>query len=294
VRALNPALAFAQYLCGSDGVGLWTFDLWVTLPLTVSAVLYGVGLTSLWRRAGLGSGIPGLRAGCFAAGWLVLMLALISPIHRWGTGLYAIHMVEHELVMAIAAPLLVLGRPGGAFAWGMPSAVLKRLGPLLRRSEVRALWSGATRPIAATLLHGAAIWIWHVPVMFDAAVTDVTLHRFQHVSFLVTGLLFWGALLRRGNPGIAAAHLFATMLHTSILGAIIALAPHVLYRLQTQSAEQWGMTPLEDQQLAGLIMWVPAGLIYAAAALLFVAAWVTRSGRRPLVLSVAGAYRGVD
>jgi cytochrome c oxidase assembly factor CtaG len=117
-----------------------------------------------------------------------------------------------------------------------------------------------------------------VPPLFDAAVTNVGLHRLQHVSFLATGLLFWWALLRRRHAGVATAHLFATMLHTSILGAIVALAPHVLYRLQTERAVDWGMTPLQDQQLAGLIMWIPAGLVYAAAALLFFAVWVKRSG----------------
>jgi cytochrome c oxidase assembly factor CtaG len=293
MRAVNPALALVQYICSSDGAGLWTFDLWITLPLMLSAALYGTGLTSLWRRAGAGRGVPAWCAGCYAAGWLVLVLALVSPIHRWGTGLFSIHMIEHELVMAGAAPLLVLGRPGGTFAWGLPSAIGKRLGAMLRASKLRAAWAGVTRPVAATLIHGVAIWAWHAPLLFDAAVANVMLHRLQHISFLATGLLFWWALLRRRNPGIAAAHLFATMLHTSILGAIVALAPHVLYRLQTMSALRWGITPLQDQQLAGLIMWVPAGLIYAGAALVSFALWVKRSASGTVIFGPA-AHDAVD
>ena len=120
------------------------------------------------------------------------------------------------------------------------------------------------------------------------------LHRLQHVSFLVTGVLFWWALVRCRNAGIAAAHLFATMLHTSMLGAIIALAPQILYRLQTSGAAQWGMAPLQDQQLAGLVMWIPAGIVYAGAALLWFAVWVKQSGEARLAVTETGAWDAAD
>jgi putative membrane protein len=160
---------------------------------------------------------------------------------------------------------------------------------LLRRS-VRTTWTALTRPLAATVIQGIAIWIWHAPALFDTVVANIMLHRLQHVSLLITGLLFWWALVRRRNSGAATAYVFATMLHTSILGAVIALAPQVLYRLQTQRAGEWGMTPLQDQQLAGLIMWVPAGLVYAGTALLFFGAWVKRSGAAKLTLANADSY----
>src|SRR4051812_18117251 len=277
MRTVKPAVSFVQSICG-EAAGQWTFDLWITLLLLLSAAIYATGVARLWNHAGVGRGIHSLQAGCYGTGWLVLVLALVSPIHRWGTGLFSIHMVEHELVMAVAAPLLALGKPGAAFAWALPSRLRPGLRPMLRRSGLSAAWAGLRRPVTATIIHGVAIWAWHVPPLFDAAVTDIGLHRLQHVSFLMTGLLFWWALVRRRNAGVAAAHLFATMLHTSILGAIIALAPHVLYRLQTARAADRGMTALQDQQLAGLIMWIPAGLVYAGAALLFFAVWVKRSG----------------
>jgi len=287
MRTVKPAVSFVQSICG-EAAGQWTFDLWITLLLLLSAALYATGVARLWNHAGVGRGIHSLQAGCYGTGWLVLVLALVSPIHRWGTGLFSIHMVEHELVMAIAAPLLALGRPGAAFAWALPAS-LRRVSPLLlRRSGLHVAWMGLTRPVTATLVHGVAIWAWHVPPLFDAAVTNVGLHRIQHVSFLGTGLLFWWALMRCRNAGVAAAHLFVTMLHTSILGAIVALAPHVLYRLQTERAADWGMTPLQDQQLAGLIMWIPAGLVYAGAAMLFFAAWVKRSGVGSLLVTNVG------
>ncbi|HEX3882110.1 MAG TPA: cytochrome c oxidase assembly protein [Stellaceae bacterium] len=289
------AITLLRSLCTAEGgFGLWTFDLWITAPLALSAVLYASGTVRLWRHAGIGRGIGGWQAGCYGAGWLVLFAALVSPIHRWGEGLFAIHMIEHELVMAVAAPLIVLARPGGAVAWALPAASRHRLAIALRRLGLRSAWRTATRPLLATVAHGVAIWAWHAPPLFEAAVVNVALHRLQHVSFLVTGLLFWWSLVRRRNAGVAAAHLLATMLHTSILGALIALAPRVIYPLQTGGAAAWGLTPIEDQQLAGLLMWIPAGTVYAGAALFCVAQWVRRSDASSVItpaVEMSGTYR---
>ncbi|MBV9829355.1 MAG: cytochrome c oxidase assembly protein [Alphaproteobacteria bacterium] len=285
---MTAPLPPSELICGPFGAanGAWTLDLWITLPLAASLALYGAGLTRLWRRAGAGRGISPRRAACYGAGWLTLLLALVSPIHHWGRELFTIHMIEHELVMAVAAPLLVLARPGAALTWALPRPFRLRVAAGLRRSGLRALWGAATRPGAATVLHGIAIWAWHVPLLFEAARANVALHRLQHISFLLTGLLFWWALVRRRNPGLASAHLFATMLHSSILGALIALAPRVLYPLQTLDAIQWGLMPLQDQQLAGLIMWIPAGAIYAVAALAFFASWIRRAGQGTPVIGL--------
>jgi putative membrane protein len=103
------------------------------------------------------------------------------------------------------------------------------------------------------------------------------MHRLQHLSFFATALLFWWAVVWKSEYGAAAWHLFITMIHTGILGALMALSPRVLYAAQTASA--WGLTPLEDQQLAGMIMWVPAGTIYAAGALTMIALWVGSSSK---------------
>jgi cytochrome c oxidase assembly factor CtaG len=133
--------------------------------------------------------------------------------------------------------------------------------------------------VNATVLHGIAIWVWHIPALFDAAVVDSTLHRLQHTSFLVTALLFWYSLMRTSRSGQAVWHLFFTMLHTSLLGALLAVAPRVLYAVQTSHSLDWGLTALEDQQLAGIVMWVPAGTVYAGATLYYAARWIGSSAR---------------
>jgi cytochrome c oxidase assembly factor CtaG len=125
-----------------------------------------------------------------------------------------------------------------------------------------------------------AIWAWHVPVLFDAAVNNTALHRLQHLSFFATAILFWWAIVWRSDYGTSAWHVFVTMIHTSVLGALMALAPRVLYVAQTRTAMAWGLTPLEDQQMAGIIMWVPAGTIYAAAAMAMLALWIRGASER--------------
>jgi putative membrane protein len=277
----DPGAGLIAPLCSAAGAhaGDWTLDLWITVPLLCSGLAYGGGLCALWRRAGIGHGVRKGQALAFAAGWLALLAALVSPLHHAGTQLFTAHMIEHELVMAVAAPLLVLARPGGALLWAFPRRLRHAIAAAIRADRVHGLWRMLTRPATATLLHGAAVWLWHAPSLFDDAVLNVALHRLQHVSFLATAILFWWAVMRRSDHGAACGHVFVTMTHTGLLGALMALAPHVLYRVQTAGAPAWGLTPLEDQQLAGLVMWVPAGTIYAGAALAFMGLWISRSGK---------------
>jgi putative membrane protein len=272
----HAALAHADVAHGREGLR-WTFDPWIIGPLSAAAMLYAVGFLLLWPRAGRGRRSTGRHALAYAAGWLSLAGALVSPLHWLGEQVLTFHMIEHEIVMAIAAPLLVLARPTGALLWGMPRKFRFGLVRIARRPLSRTCWDWLTTGRNATMLHGIAIWAWHAPVLFDAAVANVAVHRMQHLSFFATAVLFWWSVLRRSDSGLAAWHLFVTMLHTSILGALMTLAPRLVYGAQTAHAVQWGLSPLQDQQLAGIVMWVPAGAIYAAAALALTAIWITRS-----------------
>lgn len=257
----------------------WTFDPWIVLPIASLSLLYAVGSIKLSRRA-RHSGQVRWKTLYFCGGILSLAGALVSPLHWLGEHLFTFLMIEHEIVMAVSAPLIVLARPVGLILWGLPGRVRRRLGAVMQAPLVGRSWDWCTGATNATILHGIAIWGWHLPFLFDAAVTDTAMHRLQHMSFFATAVLFWWAVLWKSNYGAAAWHIFVTMIHTSLLGALMALAPHVLYVAQTQTALAWGLTPLEDQQLAGMIMWVPAGTIYAAAAMTMLAIWIRRSGER--------------
>ncbi len=276
LSSTRPAIAHG----GEEHAGLqqWTFDPWIVTPIALACALYGVGFLRLWQRSRDARRLL-LSASAYWSGSLSLVIALVSPLHFLGEHLFTFHMVEHELMMAAAAPLLVLARPIGIVFWGLPRPARHVLVKLIKARATDNAWDFLTRGFVATALHALAIWLWHVPALFDATVTTILLHRLQHLSFLVTAIIFWWAIFYKMGRGAGAWHLFVTMMHTSILGALISLAPRVLYMSQTKAAPQWGMTPLEDQQLAGLVMWVPGGIIYACAALAMLAAWISASSR---------------
>jgi cytochrome c oxidase assembly factor CtaG len=217
----------------------------------------------------------------FAGGWLTLVGALVSPLHEYGERVFTAHMVEHELLMAVAAPLLALSRPLGTFLHAFPRPWRLTFVAWAQARFFAGIWEWLNRPLVATALHGIAIWVWHIPALLDATIESELMHRLQHASFLVTALFFWWAIIRRPvkDYGLGAAHVFATMVHTGLLGALLTLAPRVFYPLQTLHAPEFGLTPLEDQQLAGLFMWVPGGAIYLAAGIWLIGRWLT--GQRP-------------
>ena len=140
-------------------------------------------------------------------------------------------------------------------------------------------WRWLKRPMNAALIQAAAIWFWHLPVPFNAALPHPMLHALEHATFLSAGLMFWASILSPARGGYGAAVLSAlfTLMHSGALSALIALAPRPLY--DTHGIRE--LTPLEDQQLAGLIMWVPAGLFYVSAGL-FVLMHLLEKGQRPL------------
>jgi putative membrane protein len=165
---------------------------------------------------------------------------------------------------------------------GMPRAWRAPLMAAAHAPVIAGPWRLLVSPVVATTLHAVAIWVWHAPVLFDTAVLNEGLHFLQHFSFLATALLFWWALWRRpvSEYGNAAFHVFATMMHTGLLGALLTLSPRLWYGVQTEHSNLWHLTPLEDQQLAGVVMWVPAGTIYAGIGLAFMALWITGRGER--------------
>jgi cytochrome c oxidase assembly factor CtaG len=124
-------------------------------------------------------------------------------------------------------------------------------------------------PLTAWALHAAVLWAWHAPPLFEKALHDEAWHAFQHASFFVSALLFWWAVLRPGRGhGVAGMVLvFTTMMHTAFLGALLSLSARLWYPSYQASASALGFDPLEDQQLGGLLMWVPAGLAYLASGL---------------------------
>jgi putative membrane protein len=276
--AHHPAASYASNDVAS------TYDPRVVVPLALSALLYVLGTLRLWRRAGLGRGVRLWQAASFWAGWTLVALALVSPLHWLGEHLFAAHMIEHEILMVLAAPLLVLARPGGAMMWALPAGWRGPIGGVERVPAFAAVWLFLTDPLAATILQAVALWAWHMPVLYNAALANPFAHWLQHLSFFVTALLFWWALLwgrsRERGYGAAVFYLFITALHTGLLGLLLTVSKGLWYPGQPRFAADFGLTAIEDQQVAGLIMWVPAGVIYAGAALALAGVWISRAGGR--------------
>jgi putative membrane protein len=281
VRAA-PALAH-------DGRPLTPHDLWaawewsplITIPLGIAAAMYGVGVRRVWQRAGRGRGLTRRDVMSFALGWGALAVALVSPLHALGGVLFAAHMAQHELIMVIAAPLLVLGRPLIAFVWAFPPLLRRTAASLARAAPARATWRVLTSATVAWWLHAVAIGAWHLPRPYEATLSSDAIHALQHTSFLVTALLFWWAALHpsRGRQGAALVYLFVAILITGALGALLAFSPAVWYPAYSATTRAWGLTPTEDQQLGGIIMWIPGGVSYIIAALAIVAGWLRDSKR---------------
>jgi len=263
---------------------VWNDDWWLWAIVLALGALYACGVRALWRDAGTGAGIPRSRAAAFALGWLASAAALLSPIDPLGGQLFSAHMLQHEILMLVAAPLLVAGRPLGAFLWGLPRRWRRASWAACRGCGLQAFTRWLTAPLTAWLVHAAALWAWHVPVLFEASVRSDLVHTAQHVSFFATALAFWWAIMRPGAAhdlrGLAALYIVTTAMHTAVLGALLTLSASVWYPGYLATAPAWGLTALEDQRLGGLIMWVPAGFVYLGIALALFAAWLRELGHR--------------
>ncbi len=243
----------------------WSFDPLVWVPLLIAHVLYVWGVLRAWARAGVNRIIHLWRAICFMAGELVLVIALISPLDPLGETLLSAHMAQHILLAAVAPPLLVLGHPIRAWTWAFPQG-WRRIGAttpvrfLVRTVDV------LTRPVTATVIAAFVLWLWHAPALFEAALEEEWVHTLEHASFFFTSLLLWQSALDRRTSAEAAAVLVLVAFMTSgLLGGLLLLAPVPIYDWYGDLPLLWDLTPLQDQQLAGLMMWVPAGGIYLVA-----------------------------
>jgi putative membrane protein len=254
----------------------------VVALLLIFGLAYAVGVLKLHRAVTARRELY-LRVAAFASGWSILALALLSPLDAAAATAFSLHMVQHEVLMLVAAPLLVLGRGLPTLLWAFPHDVRVALGRASRAMWLRAFWRRLTAPLTAWLLHAAALWLWHIPALFNAALAHRAWHDLQHASFLATALIFWHALLRHGaHParGAAILYLFTTTIHTGVLGALLTFARHPLYAPFDTGLRMFGpLTPLEDQQLGGLIMWVPGALVYMGVALTLLARWLGETSR---------------
>jgi len=278
---LHPGTALAPH----DLAAAWALEPVTIALLVLSAGLWVLGEARLAGRLGRAAARRRGMRWSFAAGWALLALALLSPLHPLGAVLFSAHMAQHELLVAAAAPLLVLGRPLVPMLWALPIARRRALGRGARAPWVRGPWTALTRPGVAWLVHAGVVLAWHLPALFESSLRSEAAHALQHATFLGSALLFWWAILhgrgaRRGY-GAAVLYLFGMTVVTGGLGFLLTVSSRPWYpAYDPRAMAAWGLGPLEDQQLAGLIMWIPGGLAYLAAALGLLVLWLREADRR--------------
>ncbi len=255
----------------------WTLDPLVILPLTLAAMLYVDGVRNVRARHPR-SGWPRSRTAWYFGGIAVLVVALESPIDYYAERLFSVHMVQHVLIMLIAAPLLLLGRPVTLALMGTSRGVRKRAAAIAHSRYARALGS----PVVGLGCFAVVLWGSHFTWVYDAALTNGSLHAVEHLAFLIAALLFWWPIVAR-DPGSARLsyparlfYLFLAMPVMSLLGFVVSSSDHVLYLHYDVTAGALGVSALADQRLGGTIMWGASMLIGTLALSAVLLDWMDR------------------
>lgn len=257
----------------------WSWELSIVLPLFLLLIWYLIGAVRRGRQRGLVK-----HHLAFGVGWSSLLLALVSPLHRLGDVLFSAHMLQHELLLLIAAPLLAASRPGVTLLYAIPRNARRPLGAWVARIEKSAPLSILFLPLGSFLLHAAALWLWHIPYLYQATVESDLVHSLQHLSFFLSGVLFWSTLFGAGRSimtyGAGVLYVFGTAAHCSALGALLTFSSVVWYPIYSNRTQLWNLTPLQDQQLGGLLMWVPSGVVFILIGIWLFARWLQTSEQR--------------
>jgi putative membrane protein len=248
-------------------------------------LLYAVGYQRFSQRRHFDASYRN-RAGLFTVGYTALLVALLSPLHAVGEEYFAVHMVQHLLLSLVAAPLLLLSNSMPVFLWALPPRQRASIGRLAGQAgPIRNSLRWLTLPLVAWWLFVLTQWLWHVPAAYEWALENRWAHYVEHLSFFATAVLFWWPVI--GSPPLPSplgyparlVYTFLAWMPNSFLGAGITLSRGPLYPHYVTFAQQHGTDPLIDQQLAGLIMWIPGDLLFAVILILLFVAFMQAEER---------------
>jgi putative membrane protein len=257
-----PVLAHAGEHHNAAEGGRWSVEPLALSLLLLSALLYGNGYRRM-SRAQRGAIAPLWRVSSYMAAAVLVVIALFSPLDERADTSFAWHMLQHLILMLGVGPLMAMANTHLVALMAFPLRPRRRLGRLVNRSPgVRQGASSRYAPAFAALAFAGGLWLWHAPRMYDAALADPALHTVEHLTFVFTSAVFWRMLATVGGRRLdsMSAVVLVTLigLQGNLLAALITFAPEPLYA--TYAANQ-----LSDQQIAGLLMWVPAGMVYLIA-----------------------------
>ena len=260
------------------------------------AAITWAGITWAYHRGWRRSSSRRSALWAFAAGTAVVIGAVSPPLDHLAEELISAHMIQHVFLILVAAPLIAFSRPFDNLLRGLPVAARKRIGAGRRRAGLTpATTSRIGRPAVAWLFYALAVWFWHGSVPYQLAAGDDALHVLEHAVLFAAALEFWAMVLGPRTdvvPGYRLLMVFTTAFHTVLLGALLTFATSPWYSSYGASASGLGLDPLSDQQLAGLLMWIPGGLLYTGIGLWLLTDWIrgqdaiTASFERPSRVSV--------
>ena len=263
----------------------WNFDPELVIPVAIVTGLYLRGLY-VWRNRSRPH--PRWRTACYLTGIAILLLTIESPLDAVAEHHFFVHMIQHDLRMMYAAPLILLGAPTTPVLRGMPRAVRRVLvRPVMRRREARALYRFVTHPLIAVVVHTGVLWAWHLaPGWYDAAVTNDIVHDLQHFSMTAAGVLVWWNVIDpaplRSRLGYVWRMGLLIVVGTpkAFLGAMITFSGSLLYDFYDNVEPIIAIEPIRDQEIGGLIMWVPGQMMFLIAAGIVFAVWAHKAEQR--------------
>jgi putative membrane protein len=223
----------------------WNPDPLILFGIMLSAWAYLRGTGAIWRRVGRGNGVRAWRVAAFHAGLLAVVVALVAPLDALSAALFSAHMAQHLILILVAAPLFVLAAPLVPVLWALPPGFRRSLARWWKcRTVPAAIWHALTTPLVALALHATAIWVWHLPPLYEGAVRSSLLHATEHASFLLTALLFWWPVFptggrRRLNPGLGVLYVFGAAMQSGILGVLMLFSAHAWYDSHSATAAAW-------------------------------------------------------
>lgn len=236
----------------------------------------------------MGRGVSTRRAAAFLFGFIGLLAALVWPLDAMGDSLFAAHMAQHIVLMGIAAPLLVLGLPGPIIIRALSRGWQRWIASIAASKAWRVGWTCLTATWVVASVQLAVFLFWHAPPAIALSLQSDIVHSAMHGSLLGAALLFWTAITRIHGNGliVGTLALLLTFKSSLIIGALLVFSPRAFYASYATYGAAWGFSPLEDQQLAGLLMMSVGAMMYLVAAVILVAAWFgamdkTRSSQAP-------------
>jgi putative membrane protein len=261
--------------------------------LLLAMVAYYAGLFRLLRRGGVHA-VQRRRIGMASLAFALLFLALGGPLDVFSADLFFVHMTQHVLLAMAAAPLILGAGPMPVYMWALPETMRMGAAELLeRRGAARIVLAFLTRPVVALPLFMGTMWLWHIPIAYQLALRNPYVHFAEHLSMFATAAFFWWPIIgpapvrTRLNYPQRLIYMLLAVTPTAALAAMITLTGHVLYEDYAAAPRHFGMTAIEDQVMAGLIMWIPGNAVYLGTLTALFFSWAEKEREQSTAEDVA-------